>query len=94
MELISRLSNSSRPATWAACRAALAGLMLIAAGCSSYYRVSDPAGSKTYYTKDIDRDRDGTIQFEDSRTRSKVTMQSSEVTKIDKKEFDAAVKPK
>lgn len=94
MEKVSRLSNSSSPAAWAASRAALVGLVLVAAGCSSYYRVTDPAGSKTYYTKDIDRDRDGTIQFEDSRTRSKVTMQSSEVTKIDKKEFEEAVKPK
>lgn len=72
------------------------GLALCAglAGCSSHYRVSDPAGTKLYYTKSIDRSKSGSIRFKDAGTGSEVTMQSSEVTKISKKEFESAVKPK
>jgi hypothetical protein len=67
---------------------------LVLAGCSTYYRVSDTAGTKEYFTKKIDRERGGAIRFTDARTGSEVTMQSSEVTKISEKDFKASVDAK
>ncbi len=62
-------------------------------GCGSYYKVTDPASSKIYYTKDIDRMRNGAIKFKDEITKSEVILQSSEVKKIDSKEFKEDTKP-
>ncbi|MBS0195241.1 MAG: hypothetical protein JSR77_00625 [Planctomycetes bacterium] len=62
-------------------------------GCSSYYKVTDPASGKEYYTKDVDRSgRGGAVEFKDARTNAEVTLVSSEVLKIDKKAFEAATK--
>jgi hypothetical protein len=62
-------------------------LLFATLGCASYYKVTDPASSKTYYTKDVDRHRDGSIEFKDSKTGAEVTLQSSEVIKISSDEF-------
>ena len=76
-------------ALWIIC--GTAGLL---AGCGgNYYRVSDPAGDRLYYTTDIDKSRAGSISFKDEKSGSVVTLQSSEVKEISEEEFDAAVKP-
>ena len=62
-------------------------VLFITLGCASYYKVTDPASSKTYYTKDVDRHRDGRIEFKDEKTGAEVTLQSSEVAEISKDEF-------
>jgi uncharacterized protein YceK len=66
--------------------------VLTTAGCASYYKVSDPASGKTYYTTKIKktkigRDPTGTVSFKDAKTKSKVTLQSSEIKKVSGKEF-------
>ena len=64
------------------------------AGCGgNYYRVNDPAGTKEYYTTDIDKTKAGAISFKDEKSGSVVTLQSSEVKEISEDEFKAAVKP-
>ena len=61
-------------------------------GCATY-RVTDPASGKVYYTKKIKQEkRGGTVTFTDDRTGAKVTLQSSEIQKIPKKEYKEAVK--
>lgn len=70
----------------------LCALAAVLAGCTTYYRVSDPAGTKEYYTTDIDETKTGAISFKDEKTGSEVRLQSSEVKKISKDEFKAAVK--
>lgn len=57
-------------------------------GCASYYKVTDPASSKTYYTKDVERNRDGSIEFKDEKTGAQVTLQSSEVIEVSSDEFE------
>ena len=57
-------------------------------GCASYYKVTDPASSKTYYTKDVERNRDGSIEFKDEKTGAEVTLQSSEVIEVSSDEFE------
>lgn len=76
-------------ALWMVC--GMAGLL---AGCGgNYYRVSDTAGNRQYYTTDIDKSRAGSISFKDEKSGAVVTLQSSEVKQISEDEFDAAVKP-
>jgi hypothetical protein len=70
-----------------------AGVVLILflislSGCTRYYRVIDPASGKTYNTTKIDRSRRGFVKFEDAKSGSEVTLQSSEIRKISKYEFD------
>ena len=55
--------------------------------------MNDPAGTKEYYTSDIDQTKTGAITFKDEKSGSQVTLQSSEVKEISKDEFKAAVKP-
>lgn len=72
----------------------LFGIAGLLAGCGgNYYKVSDPAGDRLYYTTEIDQSKGGAISFKDEKSGSKVTLQSSEVKKISEDEFEAAVKP-
>ena len=61
--------------------------VMMGVGCASYYRVTDIGSGKTYFTQDIDRNRDGSILFKDETSSSTVTIQSSEVLEISKDEF-------
>jgi len=80
--------------TPALARLLAAGLALgTLGGCSSYYKITDPASGKTFYSSDVDHDRrEGFVTFKDATSKSKVTLQSSEVQKISHKEFEAATK--
>ena len=78
--------NTKRMAVWLLC-----GVMALGTGCTSYYRVNDPAGSKLYYTTDIDNTKSGAITFTDKKSGSVVTLQSSEVKEISEAEFTAGV---
>ena len=66
------------------------GLAVLAAalmaGCASYYRVTDPASGRVYYTEDVKR-TNGTIRFKDAKTGAEVTLTSSAVLEISSEEF-------
>jgi hypothetical protein len=66
--------------------AALAMLALVAAGCTSYYRVRDTTSGRTYYTEDFKR-RNGTVIFTDTKTGAQITLPSSEVAEINEEEY-------
>ncbi|SLM49037.1 protein of unknown function [Nitrospira japonica] len=71
----------------------LFGLMTMVAGCTSYYRVTDPASGKTYYTTEMkDAGRGGAVKIKDAKSGSMVTLQSSEVKEISEEEYEAALK--
>lgn len=61
-------------------------------GCTSYYKVTDPTSGKTYYTTEIREAKKGGTQLTDARTKAKVTIQNSEITKISQSDFKAAIK--
>ena len=68
-------------------------LACLTVGCGShYYRVTDPASGKTYYTTDIDRQDGGAVRIKDERTRGRVTLPASEVTEISEDEYKAQVR--
>ena len=58
-------------------------------GCSSYYKVIDPATDKIYYTEKISKEKGGAIKLKDANTGAEVTLQNSEVSEINKEEFRA-----
>jgi hypothetical protein len=60
-------------------------------GCASYYKVTDPASGRVFYTEDIDRQKGGTtIMFKDAKTGAEVTLPSSEVLQVSSEEFKKA----
>lgn len=58
-------------------------------GCSSYYKVVDPASGNVYYTTKIKKEMGGAIKLKDAKTDADITLQNSEVTKVKKDEFKA-----
>ena len=70
-------------------RIMIAGILALAvAGCSSYYKIADPASGKIYYSNEIQKES-GSIEFKDANSGSTVTIQNSEVTEISQEEFKA-----
>ena len=67
------------------------GLAVMLGGCASYYQVSDVTTGKVYYTDDVHYKKGGAIGFEDAKTKSDITLQSSEVKKINKEKFNVGV---
>jgi hypothetical protein len=63
-------------------------LLMLAAGCTSYYKVTDLNSGKDYYTTDIKYKGSGSVDFKDAKTDTRVVLPSSEVKKIDKEEFN------
>jgi hypothetical protein len=71
---------------------AICFLLLFAAGCTTYYRITDQATGRIYYTTDYDRTDSGAVVFEDAKSLSKVTLQSSEVREVSRPDFQAGRK--
>ena len=69
------------------------GFVIGLAGCTTYYKVSDPSSGHSYYTTKVkERGSSGAIKFEDEKTKSTVTLQASEVKEISEEEFQAGLK--
>lgn len=69
-------------------------LMIAVSGCASYYKVTDPASGKVYYTEDIDKKGSSAIEFKDEASKTDVTLQASEVMEITKDQYKANINPK
>jgi hypothetical protein len=65
---------------------ALLAIVLMAAGCTTYYRVTEPGSGRAYYTTDIKR-RGSAVEFTDAKSGSEVTLQASEVKEITQEDF-------
>ena len=66
-------------------------LLLMAAGCeATYYKVTDPATGREYYTVDYAH-KDGVIEFKDAKTGAKTTLQNPQVLEINEQTFEAGV---
>ena len=53
-------------------------------------RSTDPATGKAYYTKDLDH-KGSAVEFKNAQTGSSMTLQNSEVAKIDKQAYETGV---
>jgi hypothetical protein len=63
------------------------------AGCAHYYKVTDPASGKVFYTEDVKRNGSA-VEFKDGQTGGVTTLQNSEVMEIDKQAYETAVAKK
>ena len=66
-------------------------LFLLVGGCTSYYIIKDPSSGVTYFTTDFDEKRSVAVILEDEKTGAKVTIQNSEIRKVKKDEYNAAM---
>jgi hypothetical protein len=71
----------------------LCGLALITLpSCTTYYRVTDPASGRSYYTTRVsEAGNTGAVKIKDAKTGGTITLQSSEVHEISDQEFKAGV---
>jgi hypothetical protein len=65
---------------------ALLAIVLMTAGCTTYYRVTEPGSGRAYYTTDIKR-RGSAVEFTDAKSGSEVTLQASEIKEITQEDF-------
>jgi hypothetical protein len=64
---------------------------VVCAACASdYYKVTDPASGKVFYTKDVKRNGSA-VEFKDAQSGSVVTLQNSQIADIDKQTYETAV---
>ena len=71
---------------------ALVLLGVAVTGCASYYKVTEPASGKEFYTKEVSRKIGGSaIEFKDAKTGATTTLQNSQVLEIDKKTYEAGL---
>ena len=62
------------------------------ASCTTYYRVTDPASGKSYYTTKVsEAGKAGAVKIKDAKSGGTVTLQSSEVHEISEQEFKAGL---
>ena len=66
---------------------ALLAIVLVTAGCTTYYRVTDPSSGKMFYTDDVKRSGSA-VMFKDAKSGSDVTLQASEVKEITSDDFN------
>jgi hypothetical protein len=69
--------------------ALITATLLVACGCTSYYKVTDPTTGKVYYTTELNQRSSGSATLKDARTGNTVSLQNSEVQKVKKEEFES-----
>jgi len=66
-------------------------LLLIAAACeATYYKVTDPATGREYFTHDYTH-KGAVVEFKDAKTGAKTTLQNPVVLEINEQTFEAGV---
>jgi len=65
-------------------------LTLSVSECAHYFKVTDPATGKVFYTEDIDR-KGSAVEFKDAQTGGVVTLQNSQIIQIDKQAYETGV---
>jgi len=75
-------------------RAMVVALLAVSlTACAHYYKVTDPASGKVFYTEDVKRNGSA-VEFKDAQNDSVVTLQNSSVQEIDKQAYETAVPKK
>jgi hypothetical protein len=68
------------------------GCALLATGCAStYYKVTDPASGKVFYTEEVKAESSGAVKLKDARSKAVVTLQNSEVIEISEDQYKAGL---
>jgi len=59
-------------------------------GCTNYYKVTDPTTGRVYYTTELQQRDSGAVTLRDSRTGGEVSLQNSDVQKINKDLYESS----
>ena len=71
---------------------AVVPLLLMAAACAAtYFKVTDSATGKEYYTHDYTH-KGAAVEFKDAKTGAKTSLPDADVLEIDAKTFDEGVR--
>lgn len=62
--------------------------LVVLAGCTNYYQVTDTSNGKQYFTTQVNH-KSGATMFKDGKTGNQLTIQNTEVKTIKKEEFDS-----
>jgi hypothetical protein len=54
-------------------------LLFVVAGCTSYYKVTDPGTDKVYYTNEVKYKGSGAVELKDAKSGARVVLPSSEI---------------
>lgn len=73
------------------CMILLGIVLCLLAGCTSYYRVTDPRTENVYYTTGINKRPSGAIELTDQKTKKQVTLQNSEIEEISQEEYNIGI---
>jgi uncharacterized protein YceK len=57
---------------------ALLVVALVVSGCTTYYRITDPATGRSYYTTSFAREPNN-VRFKDHKTRAEVVLPTSDI---------------
>jgi hypothetical protein len=60
------------------------------AACAHYYKVTDPATGKVFYTEDVKR-KGSAVEFKDGQTGGETTLQNSQIVEIKKDAYESGV---
>jgi hypothetical protein len=72
--------------------AAAVGITIVlacAAGCTSYYKVTDPTTGREYYTQELRQGNQGAATLKDGRTGNTVNLQNSEIAVVTKEQYES-----
>jgi uncharacterized protein YceK len=72
---------------------AVLAVAVLVGGCASYYKVTDPASGRVYYTQEVERKGGTTVMFKDGKTGAQVTLPSSEVMEVKSDEYKKNTAP-
>lgn len=74
-------------------RKTLIALVLCVAvtGCTRYYKVTDGATGKLFFTTKVKQQKDGTVRLYDAKSKTPVTLQYGDVDRIEKDAFLRAI---
>jgi len=60
------------------------------AACAHYYKVTEPASGKVFYTQEIKRNGSA-VEFKDAQTGGVTTLQNSQITEINKSAYQEGI---
>jgi len=66
-------------------------VLLFVAGCTTYYRVTNLATEKDYYTTEVKYKDSGAVDIVDARSGSKIILPSSKVEQITEDEYKRGI---
>ncbi len=69
----------------------LCGFTMIASGCTSYYRVTDPTSGKQYYTTEVIDKKFEAVKIKDDKTGDTVTLKNWQIKEISKDDYKAGI---